>query len=230
MVANLAINPTTIALLGAYHWVMRLGMRIEVSFNHLLKASSYHKTEEEMKAEYQVIVKAQQDPRHFAPIYERYYDAIFVYVNRRVGNYDITAEITSRCFYKCLQNLKKYKYQGVPFSAWLYRIAINEINQFFRQQHTMERSVALTDDHVDLLIEELDRKEPEIDRHVLISVLLEQLNPQEIQFLELRFFENRSFKEMGYLLGLTEINAKIKTYRIIKKLQKLSKEIKYHES
>ena len=55
------------------------------------------------------------------------------------------------------------------------------------------------------------------------------LDEFEIQFIELRFFENHSFKEMGYLLGMTEVNAKIKTYRILKKLKKLSENINYSE-
>ncbi len=74
----------------------------------------------------------------------------------------------------------------------------------------------------------MEREEPEIDKYVLISVLLEQLDPLEVQFLELRFFEGNSFKEIGYLLGITEVNAKVKTYRILDKLRKLSKEIKFH--
>ena len=82
---------------------------------------------------------------------------------------------------------------------------------------------------IDILITEIDRQEPEIDKYVLISVLLEQLTTNEVQFLELRFFENYSFKEVGYLLGISEVNAKIKTYRIIDKLKKLSQQIKYHE-
>ncbi|MEO1099557.1 MAG: sigma factor-like helix-turn-helix DNA-binding protein [Bacteroidota bacterium] len=50
-----------------------------------------------------------------------------------------------------------------------------------------------------------------------------------MQLIELRFFEELSFKEIGYLLGLTEVNAKVKTYRVIDKLKKISKEIKYHD-
>ena len=194
----------------------------------LAVTAQYHRTESEIKEEYQIILRSQQDPRYFAPIYERYFDLIFIYVNRRVGNEDNSGDITAKVFYKCLSNLKKYKFQGVPFSAWLYRIALNEINQFFRQRKDAQRVVSINDIHIDLLIDEMDREEPEIDKHVLISVLLEQLDPKEVQFLELRFFEGNSFKEIGYYLGITEVNAKVKTYRILDKLRKLSKEIKFH--
>ncbi|MTI20119.1 sigma-70 family RNA polymerase sigma factor, partial [Fulvivirga sp. RKSG066] len=117
---------------------------------------------------------------------------------------------------------------GVPFSAWLYKIAINEVNAFFRQQKKFSRSVNIEDQDINLLITEIDYKEPQIDPHVLIPVLLEQLSEHEIQFIELRFFENYSFKDMGYLLGLTEVNAKVKTYRILKKLKKIAAEVRYN--
>jgi RNA polymerase sigma-70 factor (ECF subfamily) len=68
---------------------------------------------------------------------------------------------------------------------------------------------------------------PSVDRNSLIVKLLERITPEEIQFLELRFFEGNSFREVGYLLGLTEVNAKIKTYRILKKLKKISLDLAY---
>ena len=191
-------------------------------------ATQYHRTKSEIEAEYQIILSAQKNPQHFAPIYERYFESIFVYVNKRVENEDISGDITAKVFYNCLNSLSKYRFQGVPFSAWLYKIALNEINQFFRQRKETQRIVSINDSHIDLLIVEMEREEPEIDKHVLISVLLEQLDPYEVQFLELRFFEDNSFKKIGYLLGITEVNAKVKTYRILDKLRKLSKEIKFH--
>lgn len=188
----------------------------------------YHRTKDEILEEYDIIVSAQNDPENFAPLYIKYYDQVFLFINKRVDDLDMTADITSRVFLKCLKNLKKYKYQGVPFSAWLYKIAINEVNMFFRQQSKMERTVNIDDHDINQLINEIDYSEEKIDPYVLIPVLLEQLNDQEVQFIELRFFEGKSFKEMGYLLGLTEVNAKVKTYRIVKKLKELSAQVKYN--
>lgn len=188
-----------------------------------------HKTKEEILAEYELIKKSQKNPEYFAPLYRKYYDAIFLFIYKRISNTDITGDITSRVFLKCLKSIGRYKYQGVPFSAWLYKIAINEVNLFFRQQSKLERTVSLNDHDIKHLFEEMEYSELEIDPEVLVSVLLEQLTETEVQFIELRFFENRSFKEMGYLLGITEINAKIKTYRILKKLKTLSKQINYND-
>jgi RNA polymerase sigma-70 factor (ECF subfamily) len=186
-------------------------------------------SKEEILTEIDQVIKAQEDPSEFAPIYNRYFDPIFVYVFKRIDDEELTAEITSRVFYNCLYNLKRFKYQGVPFSAWLYKIAINEINSFFRNRNHQTRMVTMSDIHIETIIDELDRSEPEIDKYVLVSTLLEQLTPDEIQFIELRFFENKSFKEVGYFLGISEGNAKIRTYRILEKLRSISKQITYKE-
>lgn len=193
-------------------------------------SEKYHKTQDEIEAEYELIRNAQKDIKHFAPIYEKYYDSIFIFVNRRIDDEETTAEITAEIFYKVLQNLTKFKFKGVPFSAWLFRIAVNEVNQFFRKQKDRQRAVSLKDNHIDLLFEEMEFENEELDKHVFIKQLLETLKPEEVQFLELRFFENRSFKEMGYLLNTSEVNAKIKTYRIIKRLRKRITEFAKNEA
>lgn len=221
-----------------YALAIHFPTKVELVFNKLyhnllavyfsVAASAYHKTGKEIKAELEIIKKCQRNPEYFGPIYRKYYDQIYLFVYKRVDHLDITADITSRIFLKCLKNIGKYKYQGVPFSAWLYRIAINEVNTFFRQQKKLERTVNIDDQHIGILVSELDYTEPQIDPQVLIPVLLEQLSDHEVQFIELRFFEERTFKEMGYLLGITEINAKIKTYRILKKLNKIAAQIKYN--
>ena len=51
--------------------------------------------------------------------------------------------------------------------------------------------------------------------------LLSQLNENELQCIVLRFFEKKSFKEIGFAMGLTEVNAKVRTYRILKKLKNI---------
>ena len=187
--------------------------------------STYHKTKEEITEEIACVMRAQENPEHFGPIYEKYYNEIFVYVYKRVDEEYATAEITSRIFYKCLAKIGGFKYMGVPFSAWLYRIAINEINQFFRKQKSHPRTVSVADYQLENLFPEFTKFGTEVDKTSFIPILLEHLNAHELQLIELRFFEQKSFKEIGFLLNLTEVNAKVKTYRIIKKLQKLAENL-----
>ena len=187
--------------------------------------STYHKTKEEITEEIACVMRAQDNPEHFGPIYEKYYDEIYVYVYKRIDEEYTTAEITSRIFYKCLSKIGGFRYMGVPFSAWLYRIAINEINQFFRKQKSHPRTVSVEDYQLENLLPEFPKIGNSTDKTSLIPELLEHLRPGDLQLIELRFFEQKSFKEIAYFLDLTEVNAKVKTYRIIKKLQKHAKNL-----
>lgn len=185
-------------------------------------SSIYHKSKDDIKLELTQIKKAQNDPGEFAPIYNRYYNEIFIYISRRIDDNDMVADITSKTFTNCLSSLHKFKYMGVPFSAWLYKIAINEVRQFFRYRKNYPRTVCLTEaDFTDIIQETVDESAYD-DAYEVVPKLLSQLNENELQCIELRFFEKKSFKEIGFLMGLTEVNAKVRTYRILKKLKNIA--------
>ena len=80
--------------------------------------------------------------------------------------------------------------------------------------------VSLENSDVELLYEELTQEVTLEQLHQKLPSILEKLTPNELYFLELRFFESRPFKEVGEILGLTEVNAKLKTYRILDKMKK----------
>ncbi len=185
-------------------------------------SSVYHKSKDDIKLELRQIKKAQDDPREFAPIYNRYYKEIFVYISRRIDDYDMVADITSKTFTNCLSSLHKFRFMGVPFSAWLYKIAINEVRQFFRQQKNYPRTVCLTELNFSEIKQETIEESKYDNAYELIPKLLSQLNEHELQCIELRFFEQKSFKEIGFMMGLTEVNAKVRTYRILHKLKNIA--------
>ena len=185
-------------------------------------SSVYHKSKDDIKLELTQIKKAQNDPREFAPIYNRYYNEIFIYISRRIDDHDMVADIASKTFTNCLSSLHKFKYMGVPFSAWLYKIAINEVRQFFRYRKSFPRTVCLTEaDFTEMRQETVDESKYD-DAHEQIPKLLSLLNENELQCIELRFFEKKSFKEIGFMMGLSEVNAKVRTYRILKKLKNIA--------
>lgn len=188
-------------------------------------SSIYHKSKDEIELELAQVRKAQEHPHDFAPIYNKYYDEIFVYISRRVENLDFVAELTSKTFTSCLSNLPKFKYMGVPFSAWLYKIAINEVRQFFRTRKNHPRTVCLSDkDFLAITQETVEASKYDL-AHELVPKLLSTLSEKDLECIEMRFFEKKSFKEIGFALGLTEVNAKVRTYRILKKLKKIAPKI-----
>ncbi len=175
---------------------------------------------QDVQDEIHILELSKTDPEAFRPIYEKYFKKIFLFVLHRVGDRQSSADITQQVFLKALSGLPKFQFRGLPFSSWLYRIAINECNDLFRKAKRT-RLVTLEDSDVELLYEELTADVTVEQLHQKLPAILQQLNPEDLYFLELRFFESKSFKEVGEILGLTEVNAKVKTYRILDKMKKL---------
>ena len=177
------------------------------------------RNEEKKSAEELAILRSQVDPEAFRPLYEEYFKQIFLFVHHRIGVKEITADITSQVFLKALVNIKKYTLRGLPFSAWLYRIALNECNSFFRKNKRY-RMVSMEDDMLDELHEELTAETRLADLRHKLPAILERLTPEELQIIELRFFQQRPFKEVADILGITETYAKVKVYRTLDKMRK----------
>lgn len=180
--------------------------------------------ETQLRQELQEIEAAKKDPRRFGVLYERYYRQIFLFVYKRTGDEDVCGDVVSQVFLKAMSNLQKYQYRGVPFSAWLYRIASNEVNQHYRNQKG-ERTISIEQSHLDQVLAMVDDggQEDQATRSRFVKIMLEtlqEMKPAEIQIVELRFFEKRPFKEIAFILGITENNAKVKIYRILERLRK----------
>ncbi len=174
-----------------------------------------------IEKENQLINKAKEDKRFFAPIYEHYYTPIYIFIFKKVRNEELAADISSKTFLKAITNLDKYTYKGFPFSSWLYKIAMNEVNMHFRKQ-TKKRFVEVRDSDLIEIVQYVEVKEKDVHKEVL--TILASLPPKQSEIIDLRFFEQYSFKEIGEILSITEANAKMKVYRILDKLKKLLNE------
>jgi len=179
----------------------------------------YHQTKEQIFDEARIIEEARRNPARFGILYEKYYRQIFVFIFRRTGDEDIAGDIVSDAFLKAMTALPKYESKGLPFSSWLFRIALNEVNMYYRKT-ARERVISLDQTNIIEMIAETGEKETEENRQMVVN-LLSSLSPEDMYFIELRFFEKRAFAEIGEILGMTENNAKVRTYRILDKLKKL---------
>lgn len=182
----------------------------------------YHKTEDQISAEQKEILRAKEDPRFFAPIYNRYHKPIMHFVYQRVDSVELAADLTQQIFLKAMTNLQKYEFRGLPFSSWLFRVASNELNQHFRK-NSKHRTINLSDTMVNYMVDEMEDTGELDERKRRLPLALKELSPEDFQFIEMRFMESRPFKEIAEILNITENNAKVKTYRILKKLQNLVK-------
>ncbi len=181
--------------------------------------NSYHKNDSDLKQEMLQVEAAKADPGRFNVLYEKYYKSIFIFIHRRTNDEDLTADVTSQVFLKALINIKKYEYKGVPFSAWLFRIALNELNMYFRK-NDKSRVVSIEQTSIGQIIQEVQEEDTTYEKQQML-LALKQLGMEDIQIIELRFFEKRPFAEVAVIVGITESNAKVRVYRILEKLKKL---------
>lgn len=180
--------------------------------------SIYHITQEQITEELVMITKAKSDMACFAALYEKYYIRIFRFVYQRVDSENTAADITSQVFVNAMCRLKDYVFKGVPFGSWLYRIARNEVNQHFRKAHKERTYYANTEDFAGIADEIEEDRISEILPKMMEAV--GRLDDDEIEMIEMKYFEQRPYKEIADIFGITENNAKVKTFRILKKLKK----------
>ncbi len=167
----------------------------------------------------EILRKSQSEPQAFKPIYEKYYKRIYLFIFRKVGNKEVAADVAQQVFLKALIALVKFQFRGVPFSAWLFRIALNECNEFFRKSKRA-RWIAINEEITQRLHEELTYDTTQDDLAAKLPALLAKLKEDELLLIQLRFFEGLPFLEISEILNMTENNAKVKTYRTLEKLKK----------
>ncbi len=170
-------------------------------------------------SEAQEIQKAKSDHRYFGVLYERYFEQMYRFIFKRVsGNEEVAGDLTQQLFMKAMANLPKYEDRGLPFSAWLYRIAQNEVNMFFRSQKK-NYSVEINDRQLLGILEEAtDEAVSQEDLDQLIRVI-NDLETEQADILELRFFQEMSFKEIADIYNISEANAKMRVYRLLEKIK-----------
>ncbi len=184
----------------------------------------YYQSSFLLAEELQIIEKAKLNPAHFAPLYKKYHEAIFRYVIKRVDEEEAAFDITSCVFIKALTNIQRYEFRGVPFSSWLFRIAKSELYQSFRDSKA-KRTVNIDSIQVAQLVEDFTEVYSEENKAKLLKAL-PLLKDNQLQLIEMRFFEKRSFREIGEIIGLTENNTKVKTFRALVKLKDIFNKLK----
>ncbi|MBN1287159.1 MAG: sigma-70 family RNA polymerase sigma factor [Anaerolineae bacterium] len=154
--------------------------------------------------EARLIAQAKEDAEAFGALYERYVERIYNYVYYRVGNQQDAEDLVARVFYRALANIDNYEDRGVPFSAWLYRIAHNLVANWHRDRS--RRNIVPLDDliiagAVDGMPEAVAESQEE---HARLIEAVRRLSPDRQQVLILKFVERLSNVEIGGIMDRTE--------------------------
>jgi RNA polymerase sigma-70 factor, ECF subfamily len=162
--------------------------------------------EQQLADEAELVAAAKRDPANFGLLYERYVDQIYRFAYRRTGNHADAEDVTSQTFQQALAALPSYEWRGLPFGAWLYRIASNII---YRRGRTRSREVPVEDVSVFVRGDESEGDDPadmisaQGEADELLAAI--RLLPEDQQrALVLKFARGLRNREIGEMLGRSE--------------------------
>jgi RNA polymerase sigma-70 factor, ECF subfamily len=168
-----------------------------------------------------------ENPERFSEIFKLYYKSIFGYIMRRTGIFDDAADIAADTFLKAFRNIHNFRYSGISVKVWLYRIATNEINLYFRfkHRHTSIFERIITEDKdlfSNYLIDDRKEIEAEFQKHEQFNLILKELKTLPLKYQEviaLKYFEGRDNKEIVGILNIKEGTLKSLLSRGLEKLR-----------
>jgi RNA polymerase sigma-70 factor, ECF subfamily len=159
------------------------------------------------------IEAAQKDPSKFGGLYEQHFERVYAFVVRRVHDRAAAEDVTAEVFHKALAALNGFQFRGVPFGAWLIRIATNTIADRYRRE---SREVAGAG----------NLPEPSAapdaaasDRHADVFRFVNDLPVDQRRVIVERFVEERSIREIAGRLNRTEGAVKQLQFRALQNLR-----------
>jgi len=162
-----------------------------------------------------LIEAAQKDPARFAELYEINFERVYAYVVRRVRDRAETEDVTAEVFHQALANLKRFEWRGIPFAAWLFRIAANLISDRW------QRSGREVPDETGIL--DSAPASPadieDVERRATLFRLVDTLPAEQRRVVVLRFVEQKSIKEVAKEVSKTEGAVKQLQFRALSSLR-----------
>lgn len=165
-----------------------------------------------LEQEKDLVERAGQSPEAFGELYDMYYDRIFGYTLRRCADIEMAKDITSAVFLKALKNIGKFRWRGVPFSHWLYRIANREI---IDHHNSIKRETDYDS------IADSGNENRHYDEYLDLHRYISRLSRQHQEVISLRYFEDLSIAEIARILKKPEGTVKSALSRGIDRLRRM---------
>lgn len=172
--------------------------------------------------EIDLVRRAQQkDAEAFAQLYEIYFDKIYRYILLKIGRQSEAEDLTQQVFVNSFQSLTSYKWRGVPFSSWLFRIAHNLVVDYLRKA-SRERSYSLEDGRtqVETEIDPVSLAEQKLSL-ARLRAASQTLSPAQQEVLRLRFAAELSVAEAAQVMGKSEAAIKALQHSALAKLRQI---------
>lgn len=160
-----------------------------------------------------LIEAAQQDPTRFAELYENNFHRVYAFIARRVRDRAEAEDLTAEVFHQALSNLSRFEWRGIPFAAWLLRIAANTLADRW------QRAAKVQEVPADVLENTQAGAHQEVERRAMLFQLVERLPEDQRLVIVRRFVEQKSIREIAQELGRTEGAIKQLQFRALQSLR-----------
>lgn len=173
----------------------------------------------------EAVIKAKQGDSHaFGFIYDSFADKIFRYIKVKIQDQAQAEDILQEVFMKAWNGLPNIKTDGLNFSAWIYRIASNAINDHFRKVYRTPKMVDIEEVNVIMpySIEERYQTGEEIEK---MKKCFDLLPAQYKEVLELRYVRDFTTAETAEIIGKTNLAVRLIQHRALKKLKEIMDDI-----
>lgn len=169
-----------------------------------------------LNQERRLIEAAQSDPSRFAELYQSNFHRVYAFVARRVSSRDEAQDITAEVFHQALRNLRQFQWRGVPFAAWLLRIAANTLADRWQRS---SRGVEVPAEEVQIEQQPATADANEVERRAMLFELVDRLPADQRLVILRRFVEQKSIREIAQELGRSEGAVKQLQFRALEALR-----------
>jgi RNA polymerase sigma-70 factor (ECF subfamily) len=162
-----------------------------------------------------LVEAAQKDAARFSGLYEANFERVYAFVSRRVHARADVEDITAEVFQHALENLSRFEWRGVPFVAWLYRIAANAIADRWQSLSRESGRPMMEAPSVEFDDTEIERTE----RRAQLFRNVAKLPAEQRRVIEMRFAEEKNIREIAQALSKSTGAVKQLQFRAIEKLR-----------
>ena len=178
-----------------------------------------------------LIQQCRASPAAFGQVFDIWYKPVFGYILRRTADYDLSKDIAAETFLKAFLKINGFQWRGISLSAWLYRIATNELNQYYRSSKYKPQSLQqlLENPQMEKLLhqqdgdarEAMEKEMQGFNDFNLVRTNLLKLDIKYQEVIALRYFEQKTNTEISAILDKNEGTIKSLLSRGLEKLRNM---------
>lgn len=180
----------------------------------------------DLSEEQKLVEEAKNNSQAFAELYDLYFPKVYAFVAAKIKSRDDAEDITGDIFVKILENLQSYEWRGLPFGAWVFRIARNALNDYYNKSG---RTSTADIEELKMIKDDEEKTSPhkqaaQEELATAVKKVLGDLPERDLSVIQLKFFGQLTNREIVHVTGISESNVAVIIYRT---LRRIKPDIKY---